>query len=75
LAVLNLECRIAEAVREYLVRPGQRFHLTDLSEFVRAKVGECAPDSPARIMRELRKAGRLNYACVNRAASLYEVRA
>jgi hypothetical protein len=69
----RVEARLAQAIQDYIVRPGQRFHLTDLTEWVRAKVGECAPDSPARILRKLRNDGVLNYRCVNRAQSLYEV--
>lgn len=69
----RVEARIGEAIRDYIVAPGQRFHLTDLTEWVRAKVGDCAPDSPARILRHLRKTGELNYRCVSRSASWYEV--
>jgi hypothetical protein len=32
-----------------------------------------APDSPSRILRELRRQGRVDYVVVNRAASLYRV--
>jgi len=69
----RVEARLAEAIKEYIIRPGQRFHLADLTEWVRAKVGNCAPDSPARILRHLRSSGELNYRCVSRANSLYEV--
>jgi transposase len=69
----RVEARLAEAIREYIIRPGQRFHLSELTEWVRNRVGECAPDSPARILRHLRNTGALNYRCVSRAQSLYEV--
>lgn len=71
--ITRTEARLGAAIREYIIRPGQRFHLSDLTEWVRAKVGECAPDSPARVLRHLRANGVLNYRCINRAASLYEV--
>jgi hypothetical protein len=34
-----------------------------------------APDSPGRILRELRLTGKLNYVVINRRQSLYQFRA
>lgn len=50
------------------------FSADDLRAFVRAKIGDTfAPGSPDRIMRQLRLAGRVNYALVSRSCSLYKV--
>jgi hypothetical protein len=51
-------------------RVGQTFHLSDLS----AAVGEGrAPDSPRRILGQLRRAGHVEVALLDRSASLYRV--
>jgi hypothetical protein len=53
----------------------QDVHLTTACQcktFVRP-ILNVAPDSPSRILRELRKQGRVDYIVVNRAASLYRV--
>lgn len=47
------------------------FHIEELRRFVRDQVPEIAPDSPGRILRELRLQGRLDYTVVNRRQSLY----
>lgn len=55
---------------------GKQFHAADLIEFVNdfSAAGEyIAPDSPGRIMRDLRRDGRINYRVINRAQSLYEI--
>lgn len=64
--------RIAEAILAFC---GNRteFHADDLRRYVREQVGEIAPSSPDRVLRELRKKGRINYRVKNRRESLYEV--
>lgn len=49
------------------------FNMTDLVAHVTAMMPFIAPDSPSRILRELRRQGRVDYVVVNRAASLYRV--
>lgn len=68
--------RIAPVILEFSelhATKGRRdFHVEDLRKFVRARVpGEIAPDSPGRILRELRQVGRLDYIIVNRRQSHY----
>ena len=48
------------------------FHADELREWVSAAV-RVAPGSADRILRELRKAGRISYVVVNRRQSLYRV--
>lgn len=52
--------------------PRDEFHVEDLRRYVLSEVAGIAPDSPGRILRELRLKGRLNYRVKNRRASLYE---
>ena len=54
---------------------GRTFHLDELRQWVTAQCGPVAPDSPRRIMGELRRDGVLGYVVENRAASLYRVTA
>jgi hypothetical protein len=74
----NLE-RVSSKTGRYIVtffqerRPGKRFHMEDLMEYVRARVPNIAPDSSSRIMRDLRQKGRINYRVVSRRNSLYEI--
>ena len=49
------------------------FHMDQLTEYVQANLAEAlAPDSPGRILRQLRKVGRLEYIVLNRQQSLYK---
>jgi hypothetical protein len=50
----------------------KRFHMEDLAKYVAGFV-VVAPDSPGRILRQLRRQRRVSYRVVNRAASLYEI--
>jgi hypothetical protein len=47
--------------------------MADLATEVADRAGPTAPDSAGRMLRQLRKAGRLNYRVVDRANSIYEV--
>ena len=51
---------------------GGRFYAEDLRKSVLAKF-KVAPDSPGRILRDLRQSGELDYCIVNRRQSLYEL--
>ena len=65
--------RIAAAVLEFCdLRP--RFHMVELGEFVQARVG-VAPDSPGRILRLLRQAGKIRYRVIDRRNSEYLIEA
>jgi hypothetical protein len=50
---------------------GRAFHAEDLRQYVLELAPEIAPDSPGRILRELRLNGQLDYVVINRRQSLY----
>lgn len=56
-----------------VARGSGTFHMSDLQEHIAEKVPGCAPDSPSRILRDLRKRGEIDYECIDRKNSLYEV--
>ena len=66
---LNLNEAILAFFRE---RQGLRFTATELRQYVQHHNFGTAPSSADRVMRNLRKAGRINYVVVNRAKSLYQ---
>lgn len=71
---LHLErvtARIGVAILDYC-RSHRRFYMSELVTAVEKAVGACAPDSPSRILRVLRKQGRIAYS-VDRAQSLYTI--
>lgn len=49
-----------------------RFTATELRQYVQHHNFGTAPSSADRVMRSLRKAGKINYVLVNRAKSLYQ---
>ena len=50
------------------------FHMEELRRWVEERVGgKIAPDSPGRVLRELRRKGFINYRVVNRSRSLYQL--
>lgn len=66
--------RISEAIKDFCRRHvGQTFHADELRQHVRSCVGEVAPDSAGRVLRDLRQRGAIAYQVVNRAKSLYRV--
>lgn len=52
---------------------GQEFHADELRQHVRGAVGEVAPDSASRILRDLRQQQVVGYELVSRPKSLYRV--
>jgi hypothetical protein len=71
----NLErvsSRIGLAVLDFC-RDHQRFCMDELRRHIIRETGVAAPDSPGRILRDLRQRGHVGYKCVSRAESLYEV--
>jgi hypothetical protein len=49
------------------------FHVEELREYVTQSVGEVAPGSPDRVMRDLRQKGVIHYKVLARAESLYQI--
>lgn len=73
----NLErvgSRIAASIVEYLSKlgVGSTFHADELASFVQRRV-KAAPGSSDRILRELKRAKRVNYTVLSRSKSLYRV--
>jgi hypothetical protein len=67
--------RVGQAILAFFAgHAGRRFHMIELLRYIRQVVGEIAPDSPGRIMRLLRRHGRIDYVVVSRSESLYEIR-
>ena len=57
-------------------RVGQEFHMGALLAYVNRNAGGyVAPGSPDRILRALRKGGRVDYEVVSRSESLYRIKA
>jgi hypothetical protein len=63
--------RISGAVQEFCGLHSQ-FHMVELADFVGKRTG-VAPDSPGRILRQLRSLGKVQYRVVDRRSSLYEI--
>ena len=68
--------RIGAAIVEFArAHLGQQFHADELRAFVRERVGEVAPDSASRILRDLRQQQVIGYELVSRPKSLYRITA
>ena len=67
--------RIAPHIIEFWERrldsEEREFHMDELLTHVSRNVTAVAPDSPGRILRDLRRSGIVNYEVVNRRQSLY----
>ena len=51
---------------------GDEFHGEELTDYVKRQAST-APGSPDRIMRQMRRAGELDYEVVSRSQSLYRI--
>lgn len=73
----RVSTRIAAAIRSFCRKRLQAgpttFHADELREWVRLKVGQVAPDSPGRILRQLRQRGEISYELVSRSGSEYRL--
>ncbi|MCB7130325.1 MAG: hypothetical protein J3T61_12400 [Candidatus Brocadiales bacterium] len=69
----RVRSRIGSLILEFC-RQNKTFFMEELRSYVgRNLVGCIAPDSPGRILRQLRQQGELNYKVVLRRQSLYRV--
>jgi len=71
----RVRSKIARAIMRYFqnAAPGKTFHLADLVWWIEWLEIPVSPDSPSRVMRDLRQRRIINYRVVNRAQSLYRV--
>ena len=49
------------------------FRLEELTTYVIERLGAMSPESPSRVLRDLRKKGLVNYKVIDRSSSRYEV--
>ena len=68
----RVRSRIGSLIMEFC-RENYIFHMKDLTLYVQARV-EVAPDSPGRILRDLKRRGFLHYKVICREKSLYQVK-
>lgn len=59
--------------RGRLAEDRRDFHAEELLTWCRSQVNGLAPDSPSRILRLLRREGRLTYVVLSRRDSLYRL--
>jgi hypothetical protein len=64
--------RIGDAILDFCQSREGPWHMDDLRRHVVRHVGVIAPASPDRILRALRRDGKLNYVVLSRKGSLYE---
>ena len=69
-ASVRMARHILDFFEERIQKHQRIFHGEDLREYVERKV-QCAPGSPDRIMRDLKKAGKLDYQVTSRQGSEY----
>jgi hypothetical protein len=74
----RVKARISKHVLTFVTKCNMKsipeFQMRELQEYVFKKMGHyVAPDSPSRILRQLRLDGALNYTVVNRRKSLYRI--
>ena len=55
-------------------RANSTFHVEELRRYVLDRFPTIAPDSPGRILRQMRQIGALDYIVINRRQSLYQFR-
>lgn len=72
--------RVSDRIAHLIMKFAKHVQTNERGEFVMAELleyvsqrAQVAPDSPGRILRDLRASGRISYEVVNRAASLYRI--
>ena len=66
----NIGARVLKFARS---RAGKEFYSSELLTYVRLRFPLIAPDSPGRILRQLRSAGKVEYHVLSRNMSRYRV--
>ncbi len=71
----RVSSRISQAIMLFCKDIGRdgEFFAEDLLNHVERWVGSVAPDSPGRILRQLRRQGRIDYEIVSRRNSHYRI--
>ena len=72
--ITRVRLRIAGYIRDFCKNlNGVHFQMKDLLAYVRVFDPQTAPDSPSRILRDMRTRGELDYEIVSRRGSLYRL--
>lgn len=69
--------RVSKRIEPYVFRfclEHTEFRMDQLTKWVAEKVSGLAPDSPGRILRSLKKQGKVDYEVVDRRGSLYRIK-
>jgi len=69
----RVSSKIEEHVFSFCLQNAE-FHMETMTKWVKDRIIGLAPDSPARILRMLRKKGLVDYEVVSRKDSLYRIR-
>ena len=71
----RVHSKIATAIAWFFRRrrPGSKFYLSALTAHVWSIAPAVAPDTPRRVLCEMRQAGTLDYECLSRRDSLYRI--
>lgn len=68
----NLADAVGDQIQDFRRQQGLLpFHMKDLTDFVISNM-MVAPDTPGRILRDMKKKGKVNYSLLSRAKSLYQ---
>lgn len=70
---LKIARHVLQFCADCLAQETVRFHASDLCKFVIDQMPNIAPDSPSRILRDLRRKQQIDYKVISRKDSLYEV--
>jgi len=69
----RVRSRIGSLIMEFC-RINDTFYMENLRGCINRSLGDIAPDSPGRILRQLRQQKLLNYKVVSRRQSLYQLK-
>lgn len=69
----RVSSNISPTILKFFANNHGLFHVAELIAYVQLTHPHIVADSVSRIMRLLRRSGKLNYKVVNRAASLYQI--
>lgn len=69
----RVHSKIAAVIIDFCTyRASLQFHMAELVAYVQSR-SDASPDSPSRILRELRRQGVIDYRVISRSRSLYEL--
>jgi hypothetical protein len=70
----RVRSKIEQSILDFMdsIGDGGQFHAEDLFVYITGRGISCAPDSPGRIMRALKREKVIDYFVVSRKESLYE---